>query len=102
MALCGAKDHIASFSAITAIRPATRHKLFPPETYATAPAMTGFNVDFCFINKFHVKFFLGEKAYTISKSKMISRRLRKRPYRYVEEVDDPAYAGQALPTKIAL
>jgi len=53
MAFCGAKDYIASFSAITTIRPAMWHKLFPPETYATFSAMTGFNVNFCFINKFH-------------------------------------------------
>jgi len=36
---------------------------------------------------------------------MISRRLGggdEAYYPYVEEADDPAYAGQAVPTKIAL
>jgi positive regulator of sigma E activity len=53
MTFCGAKDYIAPFSTITAIGTAVWHKLFPSETYAAFPAMTGFNVNFCFINKFH-------------------------------------------------
>jgi hypothetical protein len=65
-----AKDNITAFAAIAPVRAAAWHKFFSPETHTTAASMPGFDINFCLINKFHVKFFLGEKAYTIFKSKI--------------------------------
>jgi hypothetical protein len=48
-----AKDNITAFAAIAPVRAAAWHKFFPSETDTTAAAMSGFNINFCFINKFH-------------------------------------------------
>jgi hypothetical protein len=71
------KDNIAAFAAVSSVGSAARHKFFPPETYTTVTTMTGLDINFCFINKFHVKLFLEQKDYTSFKEEIFTIYWRK-------------------------
>ena len=44
---------IAAFAAVSSVRTTFRDKFFPPETHATASAVSGLDINFCFIDEFH-------------------------------------------------
>jgi hypothetical protein len=49
--LIGPQDNVAAASAIATIRPAFRHKFFPPKTDAPASALSGLRKNFYAINE---------------------------------------------------
>src|SRR6185437_12008934 len=51
MALTGFHDHVASAAAVAAGGAAARDKLLPPKRHAAVAAVTGFDPDYCFVNK---------------------------------------------------
>jgi hypothetical protein len=48
----------AAITSIATIRPAPRHVFLTPETQAAIAAVTGFDCNYCFINKFHYSLML--------------------------------------------
>jgi hypothetical protein len=50
----GQRNDVSTLSTIAAIGAAARNKLFTPETDATAPAVTGDDTDFYFIDELHL------------------------------------------------
>ena len=50
----GNQEDGPSGSAVAAVRSAARDELLPAEADHALPAVTGFNVNFCFVYEFHI------------------------------------------------
>jgi len=53
------KNHVTAASAVSAVRPAFRYELLPPETHGTASAASGLNINFDPIDKHFLKQLMG-------------------------------------------